>query len=407
MTMEDGRFISDTENEVLQVLMSNARSVFGDDLNDDEEAVIRFFYTPVARLIARTQDDLATVLDSTQLEFAEGKALDLLTALIGVRRKRATRARGEVTFSRSAAASVDYTIPRGTKVQTDSINPIRFETTESVNLPAGQTSVSNVSVRAIEAGVESNIGSNALTVMTDPPSGIEEVTNPDATAGGTDAEQDDDLRDRAKSELSDGMRGTARGVRNQLLKTDGVESVVLFINDSNSVDGDGLEGHTFEAVVEGGENQAVGQTIFDSKGAGDGTQGGIHGTGVTIQAEIGNDETHSVSFSRPTAIQIYVDMSLATNNKYGGDSEIRDAIVKYVGGLLTSGDTDDGEIRVGDDVIYTKVLSAIHSVNGVDDVPELYVGKAASPTGTSNLSIANTEVASANATDGSITITQV
>lgn len=405
--MQDGRFVPDTVDEVLQVLMDNARDVFGDDLNDDEEAAIRFFYLPVARLLAESQNQLKTVLDSAQLEFAEGKALELLTALIGVRRKQATKSVGEATFSRENAASVDYTVPRGTTIQTDSVDPVRFETTEQVTLPAGSTSVSGVSIRAVEAGTRGNAGANTLTVMTDPPSGIEEVTNPTQTDGGTDAETDDDLRARAKDELSDGMRGTARGIRNELIKTAGVKSVSLFINDQNAANGDGLEGHTFEAVVEGGENQQVGQTIFDSKGAGDGTQGGIHGTEVTVQAEMDNGQTHPVAFSRPNVVQIYVEMDISTNDKYEGNDEVRDAIVQYIGGTITSGDDDDGELRVGDDVIYTKVLSAIHSVNGIDDVPALTVGKSASPTGTSNVSIADTEVATADATDGSIVITEM
>ncbi|WP_218827810.1 baseplate J/gp47 family protein [Halorubrum halodurans] len=405
--MEDGRFVPDAEDEVLEVLMNNARDVFGPDLNDDEEAVIRLIYIPVSRLLAESQSELRTVLDSAQLEFAQGKALELLTALIGVRRRPATRAIGEVTFSRETAATVSYTIPRGTRVQTDAVDPVRFETTEAVTLPADQTSVSGVPVRASEPGVSANVGSNTLTVMTNPPTGVEAVTNPDQTDGGTDAEEDDDLRARAKDELSDGMRGTARGIRNQLVKMPTVKSVSLFINDGEQTDAAGIPSQHTECVVEGGDDQDVGQTIFDSKGAGDGTHGGAHGTSVTVEVDIGNGQTHPVSFSRPNVVQIFVDMELSTNDEYGGDDSVRDAIVQYIGGTITSGADDDGELRVGDDVIYTKILSAVLSVNGIDDVPALRVGKAASPDGVSNVAVADTEVATSDATDGSITITAV
>lgn len=406
MTMENGRFVPDNTDEVLEVLMNNARSVFGDDLNDDEEAVIRFFYTPVARLLADSQNKLRTVLDSAQLNYAEGRALELLTALIGVRRKRAKRATGSVTFSRSTAASVDYTIPIGTQIQTDAIEPIKFQTVETVVLPAGTTSVST-SIESIKGGIDGNVGSNTITVMTDPPTGIEEVTNPSQTDGGIDAETDDDLRARAESELSDGMRGTARGIRNQLIKMQDVKSVSLFINDNETTDAAGIPAQHTECVVEGGVDQEVGQTIFDSKGAGDGTHGGAHGTAVTIQADVGNGQTHPVSFSRPTLVQIYVDVNLSTNDRYGGDNEIRDAIVRYIGGTITSGDDEDGKLRVGDDVIYTKILSAIDSVNGIEDIPSLKISTSTPPNGMSNISLSNTEVATGNATDGSITITQV
>ncbi|UBF22613.1 baseplate J-like protein [Halorubrum tailed virus 25] len=407
MTMIDGRFVPDTEDEVLEVLMNNARDVFGPDLNNDEKAVIRLLYIPVARLLADSQNDLRTVLDSAQLKYAEGRALELLTALIGVRRRPATKSAGTAEFKRETAASVDYTLPRGTKIQTDSVNPVQFETTELATLPAGQTSVSGVPIRAIKSGVRSNVGSNSLTVMTNPPPGIESVTNPEQTTGGTDAEDDDDLRARAKSELSDGMRGTARGIRNQLVKMPTVKSVRLYINDGETTDGAGIPPQHTECVVEGGADQDVGQTIWDSKGAGDGTHGGAHGTAVTVQADIGNGQTHPVDFSRPNVVQIYFDVDLSTNNKYEGDDEVRDAIVEYVGGTITSGADEDGELRVGDDVIYTKVLSAIMSINGVEDVPALTIGKSASPTNSSNESISATTIATADATDGSITITEV
>lgn len=406
MTMKNGRFEPDDYETILGVLMQNGRDAFGDDLNDDEEAVIRIFYEPIARLLADTQEDLRAVLDSAQLDHADGDALDLLTALIGVSRKGGTFSTGEVEFSRESAASIDYTIPEGTTVQTDGVDPIRFQTSENATLVAGNTT-ETVPIVANETGVESNIGANTLTVMTNPPSGIESVTNPNATDGGTKKETDEELRARAKDELSDGMRGTSRAIRNELLKTKDVKSVSLFINDSDSTDGDGIPAQHTECVVEDGTDQKVGQTIFDTKGAGDGTHGGAHGNPVTIQADIGNGQTHPVEFSRPNTVSVYVDIELETNANYEGDSKVRDAIVRYLGGEISSGDSEDGELRTGDDVIYTKVMVAALSVAGIEDIPTLYIGKSSSPTGETNITITDTEVATSDANDGSITITQV
>lgn len=407
MTMTNGRFVGATQGEILTILMNNAKVEFGDDLNDDQLAVIQTFYRPVAALLADIQGDLADVLDSAQLEYAEGIALDLLVALIGVNRKPAYPSEGEATFSRSTTADVNYTIPQGTVLQTDAVDPIRFRTTEKAVLQSGTTQATGVSVEADEPGTGSNVGANTLTVMTDAPAGIEAVTNPSQTYGGENEEIDDDLRERAKSELSDGMRGTALGVRNQLLKADGVKSVSLFINDTEDTDADGRPSQHTEFVVEGGSDDDVGQTLFESKAAGDGTVGGIMGTLVEVDADIGNGQTHPVAFSRSTEVLIYVDMDLETTQEFEGGEKVRDAIVRYLGGLITSGDEDDGELRSGDDVIYTKVLSAIMSINGVADVPSLTVGRSASPTGSSNLSISQTEVATGDATDGSITITEL
>lgn len=408
MTFEDGRFIGATKAEILTVLVENAKKQerFGDDLNDNQLAVIRAFYDPVAGLLADMQEELSAIVDAGQLDYATGLSLDLLVTLIGVRRKPASKSDGTAKFSRDTADTVDHTIPRGTVVQTNANDPVRFRTTEKRILSAGDTSVT-APIQATEAGAGGNVGANTLTVMTSPPTGIEAVTNPSQTTGGENEEADDDLRARAQDELSDGMRGTVIGVINELKKTEGVKSVSPFINDESSVDGDGLDPHHVEYVVEGGTDTDVGQTLLESKAAGDGTEGGNHGTAVTIQADLPTGQTHPVAFSRPTEVLIYIDLDLDTTDTYAGDDEVRDAIVRYLGGIITSGDQDDGELRVGDDVIYTKVLSAVMSVEGVADAPSVTVGKSSSPTGTSNVAISDTEVANGDATNGSITITEV
>jgi hypothetical protein len=58
-------------------------------------------------------------------------------------------------------------------------------------------------------------------------------------------------------------------------------------------------------------------------------------------------------------------------------------------------------------VVYAKVLAAIMSVNGVEDVPALTVGTSGSPTGTGNVVMDLTERATSDATDGSLSLTQV
>jgi len=405
--MKNGRFEAATADDFLTILMNNARSQLGNDLNDDEEAVIRMFYVPVANVLADIQQDIRTVLNSAQLDYAEGMALELLTALINVSRQPGQKAKGEITFNRESAASVDYTIPIGTVVQTDSNTPVKFETTETATLSAGATSVSGVAISAVETGPDGNVGPTAISVMTSPPAGIETAENAAQTKGGRATENDENLRARAQDELSDGMRATAKGIRNELKKTKDVKSVTLFINDGENTDADGLLSHHNEAVVEGGTDADVGQTLWDSKGAGDGTQGGIHGTLVEYDATVANGQTHPVEFSRPTYVQIYVDMDLSVNGAYGGDDAVKDAIIQYLGGTLTSGNTEDGELRAAADVVYTKVLAAILSINGIEDVPSLTVGTSASPTGTTNVTIANTEVATGDGTDGSINITEV
>lgn len=409
MTIENGEFVPDSADEIEDAMMETAKEYFGDDLNDDQYAVIRLFYRPVAEQFASIQEDIGLVLASAQIDNATGRALDLLTALIGVPRRPAQRARGEVIFSRDSAAGKDYFVPRGTIVQTDSIEPIRFETTEEGVIEEGTTETPPISVRAIEGGEQSNLGQNTLTVMPDPPNGVHSVTNPDQVSGGVDEETDDELRERAKNELSEGSAATAAALISAARSVDGVRDVTIFINDTDTDNhyGNGLPAHSFELVVfteDSSVQKEVGQNILDTKAAGDYSAAGINGEKVTITGELPNGQTHDVSYSEPQPVQIYVDVDLVKTEEYTGDDDVVHNIVGYLGGTYADG-SDAYGLGVGDDVIYTKVQQAVLDVQGVHDINSLTIGKSADPTGTSNIAIDNFEVATGNATDDSITIT--
>lgn len=401
---EDGSFDPDTKDVILDAMIADAKTRFGDDLNDSELAPIRFFYDPIAERLAEAQIDLADILSATQIANAEGKALDKVVEQIGVVRKPAKKAIGQARFSRDSAATVDYTIHKGTQIQTGGFDPIVFETTVEATLPAGQTQV-DVNIQAVEGGSAANVAPNTITKMKTTVTGIESVTNPSKTDGGRNEESDPELRERAKSELSEGSRSSAPAIIRGLKQVAGVKSVSLFVNDDPDPDADGRDPNSFEAVVEGGNSQDIADQLVELKAAGDGTVGGFAGTLQTGSGTLPNGQTVPVEWSEPTQTQIYVDMSITTTEDYEGDTAVRDSIVKYIGGLRSSGTLTAGELGAGDSVLIGEIEFAIRQVLGVYDVTALTIGVSPSPTGTTNLSFADTEVPTADAGDGSITVT--
>lgn len=402
-----GGFDPDTKEVILDSMMIDAKARFGDDLNDDDQAVIRLLYDPPAERFAESQIDISNVLSASQIRNATGSNLDLLAEQVGVSRVPERHATGVVRFSRESAASTDYTIPSGTVVQTTSTDPIEFETTESAKLVAGSLSV-DVPVVSVEGGVESNIGINTLTVFKNAPTGIEEVTNPADTDGGAAEETDDELRARINKEVGSGSRASAAALIRGVRRVDGVKSVSIFINDKNVVDADNRPPHSFELVVEGGNPQDVANQISDIKAAGDTSLGGYSGTLVSQTVELPNGQLIPIDYSNPTVRQVYVDVNVTTTDEYAGDVDLMDSIVTYVGGFYNSGNTVGGELGVGDDVLIGEVEYAIRAVPGVYDVNSLTIALDAIPAGTdtNNLVIADSEKPSADATDGSITITK-
>lgn len=406
MTLQDGRFQGQTAEAILDAMIADAKEYFGEDLNDSDEAIIRLFYRPIAERLAVAQDDIGLVLDSSQIEFASGQALDYLTALIGVVREPATYATGEVTFSRDDAAGEDYTIPSGTQVQTDSSSPTGYETTKSATLASGTTSVT-APVESINRGVDSNTGPNTVTVMPDPPAGVQDVTNQADITGGSDQEPDPELRERAQDELGNGSRASAPALINSMKQQTDVKSVSIFINDTSTdnTGSGGLPDHSFELVVEGGNKTDIAQAILNTKAAGDTSYGGANGTIVTVTSDLPNGQTHDIDFSRPELVQIYVDIEMDVTDEFAGGDEVRDSIVNYIGGQLSTGGDDAGELKTGDDVVHGEVEYQIRDIEGVYDVTLLEIGTTASPTGTTNIAIADSQVATSDATDGSMTIT--
>lgn len=401
MEFVEGEAVTENREEILDAMITNAKEYFDEDLDDSDESVIRAFYTPVANQFAIIQNDIGFVLESTQIDNAEGVSLDLLTALIGVQRNEASTATGQVRFSREEASdSTDYHIPNGTYVQTSGLTPIRFETTEAVTLEQGTTYV-DAPIEAVDAGAVGNVAANTITSMPDPPTGIEDVTNHSATTGGEDAETDDQLRQRAKTELSEGARATQIALITSINNLVGVENVSIFTNsDHNLGDHPG-----FELVVHGGNENDIGQEITETKAAGEKTYGGEFGQLVEVETELPNGQTIDERFSRPQEIDIYVDASLETDNTYQGDDVVINSIVDYIGGINADENNVSGRLSVGDDVLIGEVEYAIREVEGVYDVESLFIDTTQDPNSENNIFIDDFEVAITNALEEQISIT--
>jgi uncharacterized phage protein gp47/JayE len=405
MTFIDGNYEGDSSDEILDTMISNAKQYWEVDIKDDDLATIRLFYRPIADLLSQVQGDIGLVLESTQIDNSEGQALDLLTALIGVSRDVAKFADGSVTFSRDSSSTTDYIVPSGTTVQTDSSNPETYSTTEQVTLSSGTTSVS-ASIDADLAGASGNTAADTVTVMPNPPTGVQSVTNPAKIDGGQNIETDEELRTRAKEELSKGSRASAPAILNNVLDVDDVVDATVYVNDTgtDNTGSGGLPDHSFEVVAAGGVKQEIAQRILETKAAGDESYGGANGTLVTADATLSNGQTLSIDFSRPGSVKIYIDIAVEVKDNFAGTDAIIDNIIDYIGGTFTTGNETQGKLRVGEDVLFGEVEYAIRNTNGVYDVTSLEVDTSSSPTGTSNIAISQSDLAIADGTDTSLTV---
>lgn len=149
------------------------------------------------RAVAQLGADLATTLSTvpdTIFRFA-GRSLH------GIAPVEAVSAEGEVTFT--AIDAQGYTIPEETQVRgvNSAGEDVGFVTLIDAVIPAAQTTVAGVPVRAAEEGEPGN-GILGFGDMIDTLAFIDSVEFTVATSGGTDREDDDTYLNRLRDELA-------------------------------------------------------------------------------------------------------------------------------------------------------------------------------------------------------------
>lgn len=168
---------------------------------------------------------------------AVGTALDRLALdRIGLVRKPATAAYGEVVWTRGTAGA--YTIPAGA-VFSATVNGQTFQVTSlhAVGLPAAKTSA-KVAVVASSSGRATNLAAGTITTVVSSVSAdtAATVTNLKPLAGGSDVELDAAFRDRIRRYYSTLRRGTVAALEVGALSVPGVAYVYV---DESRVDESG------------------------------------------------------------------------------------------------------------------------------------------------------------------------
>lgn len=235
-----------------------------------------------------------------------------------------------------------------------------------------------IEVEATETGdVRAPAGS--LTVIETTITGWDSFTNVEDIDNGREIETDAALRIRRNLTLATSGAATVEAIRSALLNVDEVTAARVFENTSLVTDAFGRPAKSFEAVVQNGDEQEIAQVIWDTKPAGIETFGSIPKVVVDSQ---GFDQ--DINFSRPTEINIYIEITLTTDASYpvDGDTLLKQAIVDYA----------TANFSIGDDVITKELYCPVFEIQGVLDA-DILIGIAASPTTDDNILIEDDEIA--------------
>jgi uncharacterized phage protein gp47/JayE len=301
-------------------------------------------------------------------------ALNALTSLEDVTVSGNYTSGFTVTFGGVDGQQVQSLLQTGSN--TLNLSSVQTLVTFLTTIPGVEPNVT-ANVQAVNAG-QIPAYSGTLTVIDTPVAGLSEVINLLDIDMGKDIETDAELRTRRADTLSTAGSATLNAIRSRLLEIDEVETVRVFENDSMVIDGGSRPPKSFEALVVGGDDQEIFDTIWLVKPAGIATFGNQTGTIVDSQGV-----SRTIYFSRPTSVPIWLEVDVTTNDDFpiDGEEAIKQAIVDFA----------DQNFGIGDDVIVTKLYCPINNVGGVVDIT-IRIGLSISPTTDNNISILDTEI---------------
>lgn len=324
-----------TYSEILEFFQEKARAIFGSDINIDADTQDGQLIAIFAAALSDVNSQAIAVYNAFNPNTAQGVALDSAVKTNGLVRRDATPSQVDLTIT----GQVGTTITNGAAMDS---NRVKWLLPETVVIPSGGEIT--VSAEAEKTGnIEASPGT--ITMIATPTLGWHTVTNKSDARPGVAVETDVELRNRQADSTALPSVSLWEGIIGSLLSLDGVLRVSGIKNDEDTPTPEGVPGHSIAMIVDGGDAQTIGETIFLKKGEGCGTHGS---TTITFVDTYGFPNT--IKFSRPTIVKVRVKVTLKPGQTYLSSvaDEIKNRAAEYVNSLA-----------IGDDVGIARVLAAI------------------------------------------------
>ena len=207
---------------------------------------------------------------------------------------------------------------------------------------------------------------------------------------GREIEEDPAFRLRREELLRATGAGTVEAIRSSLRALDDVVQVSVIENVELTTSVEGLPGKSFEAIVQGGDDQEIADEIWRVKPAGIET----HGT----ESEIVEDSQgidHTINYSRPDDIPIYIEVTVKIDPDLypiDGDDQVK--------AILVSKGLEQG---VGEDVIALQFKCEPLEISGVIDVTVFLIDDVTPPVSSANIALDYNELATLDSSDIDVT----
>lgn len=318
---------------------------------------------------------------------AEAVPLAALASLTGTLKQGATKSTVTATVNLDAGK----TLFAGAIASVLGNATARFVSTVDVTNSGGTAADVAVPMEAETAGpVVANAGTLTVKVTSQP--GWHSITNAADALIGQPVQTDGELRVQREIDLRRSGSAALDAIKANVVAVTGVTACNVFENATDATDVDGVPAHAIEVLVTGGAANDIAQAIWGTKA------GGVRAYGLTSGTAYDVDGVaRTMGFSRPTAVPIYLALTLTTDvTLYPADG---DTLVKAALALWSQ-----ENLGVGADVIVSRLGPVIFAAAaGIIDVVAVLTGTAPGPSTSTNTPIGSREQATIDTANVAVT----
>lgn len=318
-------------SDIYETLQAKFQGIYGSDAYISPDSQDGQLLAIMAKGFADCNDAAVAIYNSMSPATAQGAGLSNNVKINGI--ARAVPTNGSVTLR--LVGQIGATITDG--IAADAQGNQWLIPSPTVIPPAGQI---DVTATAAQAGaITAAIGT--ITQIVNPQLGWQSVTNTTVATAGAPIENDSALRQRQTTSVALPSKTVLSGIEGAIAGLAGVTAVLVYENDTDTVDANGLPAHSISAVVVGGVAADIAGAIQKKKTPGCYTNGT---TAVGVVDDNGLPATIRYFVCGVTPLALAITIKALSGYTTAIGDQIKAAMVTYINSLGIGQKSDLGKL---------------------------------------------------------------
>ena len=293
-------------NEIIEDLTNKFKSIYGDDVNLDQNSPDGQWINILAQEKKDTLDLITTIYNNFDVDSVVGLPQQVLYKLNGLKLKTYTYSYCYVDVTVSSGVTLqgldeNLEVEDATGFTVSDSNGNNWILTETTSLQAG---THTLNFRSQNVGNYTALA-NTINIMSSIVAGVVSVNNEaNNYITGNVGESSAEFRERRHLAMAVGSRGFDESIASQLYDLPNVTQAKVYDNRTNATK-DGIPPHTVWVIVEGGTSEEIGKVIYAN------IPPGIPMKGEEVaEVEKINGDIVTVNYDLPNAVDLYVKLSI-------------------------------------------------------------------------------------------------